>query len=96
MVMSLNGSGANISASLSTAPPRAVRAWFADGFVWIELSDDRRIGFRPDKCPRLRNAPIELISLVQVEARGRALRWEELDEDLTIDGIMAGRWPGND
>lgn len=93
--MSLNGSGANISPNPPIATPRAVRAWFADGFVWVELADERRVGFRPDKCPRLRDAPVESIARVQVEARGRALRWEDLDEDLTVEGIVAGRWPGN-
>lgn len=60
--------------------------------VWVELEDGREIGFPADKFRRLRDASDELLAKVRVEARGRALRWEELDEDLSIEGILAGRW----
>ncbi|HRQ96114.1 MAG TPA: DUF2442 domain-containing protein, partial [Candidatus Accumulibacter phosphatis] len=29
---------------------------------------------------------------VRVEVDGHALRWEELDEDLTVAGVVAGRF----
>jgi len=29
---------------------------------------------------------------VEVEVNGFALRWEELDEDITVPGILAGRF----
>lgn len=72
--------------------PRAVRAWVDQRKVWIELEDGREMGFPADKFLRLRDASDELLSKVRVEARGMALRWEELDEDLTVEGILAGRW----
>jgi len=34
----------------------------------------------------------ELMSKLRVQAHGRALCWEELDDDLSIDDILAGRW----
>ncbi len=85
----MSTSGTN---AVSTHAARAVRAWFDQGKVWIELEDGREIGFPPEKYRRLRSASDELLSKVRIEARGRALRWEELDEDLTIEGILAGRW----
>lgn len=60
--------------------------------LWIELEDGRQVGVPTDKFPRLRNASEEDLSKVRVEACGTALRWEELDEDLTVDGIVAGRF----
>ncbi len=72
--------------------PRAVRAWAADRKIWFALEDGREIGFPAERFPRLRNAPGELLAKVRVEARGRALRWEELDEDISIGGILAGRF----
>ena len=60
--------------------------------MWVEPADGWPIGFPADKYRRLRDAGDELLAKVRVEARGRALRWEELDEDLSIDGILAGRW----
>jgi len=74
------------------ATPRAVRAWYADGFIWIELEDGRRVGFPPAKFPRLQNADPADLAGVRIEARGKALRWEKLDEDLSVEGILAGRW----
>jgi len=76
--------------------PRAVRAWAADRKVWVALEDGREIGFPAERFPRLRNAQDDLLAQVRIEARGRALRWEELDEDISIGGILAGRFgPGS-
>ena len=83
--------------TLGTSPTaaqtaRAVRAWVDGRKVWIELDDGREVGFPADKYRRLKDASHDLLSKIRIEARGRALRWEELDEDLSIDGILAGRW----
>ena len=80
----------NSPAASQTA--RAVRAWVDGRKVWIELDDGREVGFPADKYRRLKDASDDLLSKVQIEARGRALRWEELDEDLTVEGVLAGRW----
>jgi hypothetical protein len=32
------------------------------------------------------------LSKFRVEVNGYALRWEELDEDITVPGIVAGRF----
>jgi len=61
--------------------------------VWTELTDGRQVGNPTSKFPRLRNAPGHDLAKVRVEARGKALRWEELDEDLLVEGIVAGRFP---
>lgn len=80
------------SRSPVSAEARAIRAWVDKRKVWIELEDGREVGFPADKFPRLREASDELLARVRIEARGKALRWEELDEDLTVAGILAGRW----
>jgi hypothetical protein len=76
----------------SAQAPRAIRAWVDQRKVWIELEDGREVGFPANKFVRLRDAGDELLAKVCIEARGRALRWKEFDEDLTIEGILAGRW----
>ena len=76
----------------ATQTARVVRAWVDGRKVWIELDDGREVGFPIDKYRRLKDASNDLLSKVQIEARGRALRWEELDEDLTVQGVLAGRW----
>lgn len=82
------------SANPAGAPPivRAVRAWSQGRKIWIELDDGREVGFPADRFPRLNNAPDHLLAEVKLELGGRALRWEQLDEDLTVEGIIAGRW----
>ncbi len=75
-----------------TESKRAVRAWVQAKTVWVELDDGRTIGFPAEKYRLLKNAKEEDLAKVRIEARGRALRWVELDEDLSIDGILAGRW----
>jgi hypothetical protein len=71
---------------------RAARAWIDGRKVRVELEDGREIAFPADRFRRLRNATDEQLREVRIEARGRALRWETLDEDLTIDGVLAGHW----
>ncbi len=70
-----------------------MRAWRERGMVWIELEDGRQVGVPTTKFPRLRSASDHDLAKVRVEARGKALRWEELDEDLLVEGIVAGRFP---
>ena len=80
------------SHSASATEARAVRVWVDGRTVWIALEDGRTVGFPADKFRLLRNATEESLAKVRIEARGKALRWEELDEDFTVDGILAGRW----
>ena len=56
----------------------------------MELHDGRIVGFPADRF-RLLKAD-EQLAKVQLELNGYALRWEELDEDLTVPGVVAGRF----
>jgi hypothetical protein len=40
----------------------------------------------------LKQATNEQLAAVKVEVNGYALRWEELDEDITVPGIVAGHF----
>jgi hypothetical protein len=80
------------SHSASATEARAVRVWVDGRTVWIALEDGRTVGFPADKFRLLRDATEESLAKVKIEARGKALRWDELDEDLTVEGILAGRW----
>ena len=92
--MNLNASGmsTSVGSSMGVQESRAVRAWTSGRKVWVELDDGREIGFPAAKFPRLKDAGDELLAKVRIEARGKALRWEELDEDVSIAGVLAGRW----
>ncbi|MGF1452763.1 MAG: DUF2442 domain-containing protein, partial [Opitutales bacterium] len=60
--------------------------------VFVELTDERVASFPASRFRRLKDAPDELLRLVEVEVDGYALRWEALDEDITVPGILAGRF----
>ena len=70
----------------------AVRVWTQARMVYVELTDGRIIGFPADRYRLLRQASDVQLAKVKLELRGTALRWEELDEDLTVAGVVAGRF----
>ena len=72
--------------------PAALRAWADGRTVYLELHDGRIVGFPADRFRILAKATNEQLAKVQVELNGYALRWEELDEDLTVPGIVAGHF----
>lgn len=72
---------------------RAIDAWVRGRIVSVKLDDGREIRFPVAHFPRLKDASDGLLSRVRIEARGTALRWEELDEDLSVDGILTGWHP---
>jgi hypothetical protein len=60
--------------------------------VFLELSDGRIIGFPASRFQRLKAASDEQLRGVTVVLDGYALRWEELDEDITVPGVVAGHF----
>jgi hypothetical protein len=72
--------------------PTAVRAWIEGRTIYIELHDGRFVGFPADRFGRLAAATEQQLKQVEVQVNGFALRWEELDEDITVPGILAGRF----
>ena len=60
--------------------------------VYLELSDGRIIGFPAARFKRLSEATDEQLAHVTLELDGYALRRDEIDEDITVPGIVAGRF----
>ncbi len=75
-----------------TVEPVALRAWAQGRTIFVELHDGRIVGFPADRFRLLAAATEEQLARVQVEVNGYALRWEELDEDITVPGIVAGHF----
>lgn len=71
--------------------PAAVRAWAEGRTIFVELTDGRTVGFPAARFTLLKHATDEQLRNVTVELNGYALRWEDLDEDLTVPGIAAGK-----
>jgi len=72
--------------------PAAVRVWVEKRTVYVEFVDGRIVGFPADRFKLLSAASDEQLQGVRLELNGYALRWEKLDEDITVPGIVAGRF----
>jgi Protein of unknown function (DUF2442) len=70
----------------------ASRTWVDRRTVFVELTDGRQVGFPADRFERLANATNEQLQQVTLRLNGAALRWEALDEDVTVKGVVAGRF----
>lgn len=62
---------------------------FDDCSMWVELNDGRTLGVPLAWFPRLLSAKPEQLDQYELSAHG--IHWDELDEDLSIDGLLAGR-----
>ncbi|MGZ8256827.1 MAG: DUF2442 domain-containing protein [Gallionella sp.] len=68
----------------------ALRAWAVARTVFIELTDGRQIGFPAARFRLLHDASDAQLQKVSLRVNGTALRWEELDEDISVAGIANG------
>ena len=72
--------------------PLAVKAWTEGRTVFVELTDGRIVGFPADRFRILSHASTAELEEVTLRLNGFALRWEALDEDITVPGIVAGHF----
>ena len=63
---------------------------FDDHTMWVELSDSRTLGVPLAWFPRLLYATPQQWEKVELSRTG--LHWEELDEDISVAGLIAGCW----
>lgn len=71
----------------SSPEPLAVR--FDSDSFWVDLDDGRTLGIPLAWFPRLRHATPE--QRAQVELSRAGLHWDEIDEDISIAGLLEGR-----
>ncbi|MDP2760741.1 MAG: DUF2442 domain-containing protein [Sideroxyarcus sp.] len=81
-----------MSSSITEMEHCATRVWVSGCIVFVELTDGRQIGFPAARFKLLRDASEEQLKQVTLRANGTALRWEELDEDISVSGIVEGHF----
>lgn len=81
-----------MSSSITELEHCATRAWVNGRIVFVELTDGRQIGFPAARFKLLSQASDEQLKQVTLRANGTALRWEELDEDISVSGIVEGHF----
>lgn len=62
---------------------------FDENSMWVELSDGRTLGVPLVWFPRLLRATPQQRLVFEISRGG--LHWDELDEDISIEGLLAGR-----
>ncbi|MEX0782100.1 MAG: DUF2442 domain-containing protein [Dehalococcoidia bacterium] len=70
--------------------PAATTIWSDEYTLWIELADGRRLSVPLDFYPRLLHATPEQRASYELSGGGRGIHWEEVDEDLSVAGLLAG------
>ena len=72
--------------------PIAIMAWSIGRTIYIELTDGRTVSFPADRFNILSKATEDELKEVEIRLNGFALRWENLYEDITVKGIIAGNF----
>jgi Protein of unknown function (DUF2442) len=62
---------------------------FDEHMMWVDLTDGRTLGVPLAWFPRLLHASADERQRVEIGRLG--LHWEDLNEDISIDGLIAGR-----
>ncbi len=77
--------------SSETKTADAVSVEVSDIAVVVELSDGRTISAPLAWYPRLLHGSPKERSHWQIEGRGYGIHWPDLDEDISVEGLLAGR-----
>lgn len=77
-----------MSSSVIEVDPRAVDVLISSDELTVLLADGRRISVPLAWFPRLLHATEEQLSGWELLGRGEGIRWPEVDEDLSIRGLL--------
>jgi hypothetical protein len=83
-------SGAH-SAEATINVSRVVNVAVTDDTLSVDLEDGRTIALPLGWYPRLATGTAAERANVQISGAGYGLHWPELDEDIGIEGLIAGR-----
>jgi len=65
------------------------KVWFDDDNLWVLLADGRTIGVPLVWFPRLLHAGQAARACFELTSRG--IHWDQLDEDIGVQGLLANR-----
>jgi hypothetical protein len=72
------------------AHPFAQNVEFTDDDLVVSLVDGRKITVPLVWFPRLSNAPRNQLENYELLGDGEGIHWPEIDEDLSIEGLLRG------
>lgn len=74
--------------------PCAVRVTASESHLIVELDDGRTVSVPLDFYPRLAHATLAERQHCEIFGQGLAIEWPDVDEHLSVEGILAGRRSG--
>ncbi len=70
---------------------KAAKVWFDENNLWLLFHDGRQLSVPLAYFPRLTKAsPLQRANVV-VSGGGTGLHWDELDEDISVAGLLLGQ-----
>lgn len=76
--------------SILDKPVSAQKIWTDEDYLWVILSDGRQLATPLSYFPRLLNASKVQRDQFEVSGGGRGIHWDELDEDISVEGLLLG------
>ncbi len=83
----------NISAT-ETEVPSVEDVEVTEDTLTLDLSDGRTISVPLEWFPRLLNATSREKNNWRLIGKGHGIHWEDIDEDISVEGLLAGRPSG--
>lgn len=69
--------------------PLAVEAWCTDDALHVRLADGREVSVPLEWFPRLRDATPDQRRRWRLIGGGVGLHWEDVDEDISVESLLA-------
>lgn len=83
-----------ITSTIEVRIPEAEEVSVTDDTLQVELSDGRTLSVPLAWYPRLVHATQDECNNWELIGEGQGIRWPDLDEDLSVEGLIAGRPSG--
>ena len=80
--------------TIEIAVPYALNVLVTEDTLSVELSDGRSISVPTDWYPRLVNGSHGERSNWRLIGRGEGIHWPDLDENISVEGLLAGKPSG--
>jgi len=82
------------TSAIEIAVPCATGVEVTGDTLSVDLSDGRTISVPLGWYPRLAHATVEERRNWRLIGQGQGIHWEDLDEDVSVEGLLAGRPSG--
>lgn len=71
---------------------KAEKAWYQNKRIYILLTDKKEVSFPIELNTKLQQANEDQLKEIEIICGGTGLHWPKLDEDLSVLGILEGRF----